>query len=135
MTWISAANSRSAGLFLLMRQFGLFVLVGLVCAALDVGAMLWLMGVGLTPLISASLGFVLGLVLNFFLHARMTFKARADGLRLWRFLWVVALNYGITLGFVAGASLWLGDPLLGKLLSLPAVALNGFFLSRLWVFR
>lgn len=135
MTRVSGANPRSAMLVVWGRQFALFVLVGLFCAALDVGVMFWLLGVGFSPLSSATWGFVLGFVLNFFLHARMTFKAQADAVRLWRFVCVVALNYGVTLGFVAGASFWMDSPLVGKVVSLPVVALNGFVLSRLWVFR
>jgi hypothetical protein len=65
----------------------------------------------------------------------MTFKSSASWQRLGRFLWVVALNYGVTLACVGAASFRLASPLLGKLVSLPVVALNGFFLIRIWVFK
>jgi putative flippase GtrA len=128
-------DPQPTGLVAWVRQFGIFIGVGLVCAAVDVASMYGLMRAGVSPLVSASGGFALGLCLNFLLHTRMTFKASASLLRLVRFLWVVALNYGMTLACVEAASVWFASPLLGKLVSLPVVALNGFFLSRQWVFK
>jgi putative flippase GtrA len=135
MTCATRLDPKPAGLVGWARQFGVFIAVGLVCAAVDVGAMYALMRAEVSPLVSASWGFALGLCLNFLLHSRMTFKVSASWQRLMRFLWVVALNYGVTLACVGAASFWLASPLLGKLVSLPVVALNGFFLSRIWVFK
>jgi putative flippase GtrA len=135
MTSAIQADSKPAGLVGWVRQFGVFIGVGLVCATVDVGFMHWLIGTGVSPLVSASWGFALGLCLNFLLHSRMTFKTSASWERLGRFLWVVALNYGLTLGCVEAGAFWLASPLLGKLISLPLVALNGFYLSRKWVFK
>lgn len=135
MTLVTSNDSSSTGLVAWVRQFGVFIGVGLVCAAVDVGLMYWLMSAEVSPLVSASGGFAIGLWLNFLLHSRMTFKASASWQRLVRFLWVVALNYAMTLACVLAAEFWLASPLLGKLISLPLVALNGFFLSRIWVFK
>lgn len=135
MTGVSELFSKPEGWANLIRQFGVFLLVGLLCAVLDVGSMLGLMGMDFSPLVAASGGFALGLALNFLLHSRMTFNAQIHWRSLWRFLGVVALNYGITLTFVAVSTSWLDSPLAGKLVSLPVVAMNGFWLSRWWVFR
>jgi putative flippase GtrA len=135
MTGAARPDPKHLGLVAWVRQFGVFIGVGLVCAAVDVGFMYWLMSVKVLPLISASCGFAIGLSLNFLLHSRMTFKASASWSRLGRFLWVVTLNYALTLACVEAASFWLASPLLGKLISLPLVALNGFYLSRRWVFK
>lgn len=135
MTFSTPSDSKPTGLVAWVRQFAVFIGVGLVCAAIDVGAMYGLMSAKVPPLVSASWGFALGLCLNFLLHSRMTFKASASWRRLGRFLWVVALNYGVTLACVQAADFWLASPLLGKLISLPVVALNGFYLSRQWVFK
>lgn len=135
MTGATQPPSKPEGWAASVRQFGVFLSVGLVCAVLDVGTMLGLMRMGIAPLVATSWGFVLGLVLNFVLHSRMTFKAGGNWDSLWRFLGVVTLNYGITVAFVAATTVWLDAPLTGKLVSLPVVALNGFWLSRCWVFR
>lgn len=135
MTLTTSSDSSPTGLVAWVRQFGVFIGVGLVCAVVDVGVMYGLMRAEVSTLFSASGGFALGLCLNFLLHSRMTFKASASWQRLVRFLWVVALNYGMTLACVLAADFWLANPLLGKLISLPVVALNGFFLSRIWVFK
>jgi putative flippase GtrA len=135
MTFAAPSDLKLTGLVGWVRQFGVFIAVGLVCAAVDVGVMYGLMRAEVSPLVSASGGFALGLCLNFLLHSRMTFNAAVNWQRLGRFLGVVALNYGVTLAFVEAASFWLASPLLGKLVSLPVVALNGFFLSRIWVFK
>ena len=135
MTYAIQPDSKPAGLVGWVRQFGVFIAVGMVCAAVDVGAMSGLMRAEVSPLVSASCGFALGLCMNFLLHSRLTFKASASWQRLGRFLWVVAFNYGVTLACVQAADFWLVSPLLGKLISLPVVAINGFYLSRQWVFK
>lgn len=135
MTLASSSDSSHTGLVAWVRQFGVFIAVGLVCAAVDVGFMYWLISAKVSPLVSASWGFALGLCMNFLLHSRLTFKASASWQRLGRFLWVVALNYGVTLACVQAADFWLANPLLGKLISLPVVAISGFYLSRIWVFK
>lgn len=135
MTSAIQPDSKSAGLVVWVRQFGVFMAVGLVCAAVDVGFMYWLIGAGGGPLVSASWGFAIGLLLNFLLHSRMTFKTSASWERLGRFLVVVGLNYLLTLGCVGMSTGWMESPLTGKLVSLPLVAINGFLLSRFWIFK
>ena len=51
-----------------------------------------------------------------------------------RFLVVVGINYLITILFVTVAYSTLGNALIGKIISLPFVAVNGFLLSKYWVF-
>lgn len=135
MTWTTPSDSKPVGLLVWVRQFGIFIGVGLVCAAVDVGFMYWLISAGVSPWVSASWGFAIGLLLNFLLHSRMTFKASASWERLGRFLVVVGLNYLLTLGFVGMSTWWMESPLTGKLISLPLVAINGFLLSRFWIFK
>jgi putative flippase GtrA len=135
MTSAIQADSKPAGLVGWVRQFGVFIGVGLVCATVDVGFMHWLIGTGVSPLVSASWGFAIGLLLNFLLHSRMTFKTSASWGRLGRFLVVVGLNYLLTLGCVGMSTWWMESPLTGKLVSLPLVAINGFLLSRFWIFK
>ena len=48
---------------------------------------------------------------------------------------VVGLNYGLTIACVALTVALVDNPLAGKILSLPLVAVNGYLLSRYWIFK
>lgn len=131
------------------RQFLVFVGGGLLCSALDVGVMqgLLLAGIGLSVAAATSAGFATGLLLNYAFHARVTFGRLHSAGAFLRFLCVVALNYVLTIacvsaalvlaraGMGAGAVNEASVALVGKLVSLPLVACNGFLLSKYWIFR
>ena len=84
---------------------------------------------------SATAGFGTGLFLNYFLHTKLTFKNAISPANAIRFIVVVVLNYGITLGLIYFSQMLLGQALIGKLISLPIVAVNGYLLSKFWVYR
>lgn len=117
------------------RQFLLFVAGGVLTAAVDIGLMRLALLQGAAPLPAATFGFLAGLAVNYLFHARVTFTLPARRHSLPRYLCVVAINYGLTLLLVALAQALAGDPLIGKLISLPLVAANGFLLSKYWVFK
>lgn len=133
------------------RQFLVFVGGGLLCSALDVGVMqgLLLAGIGLSVAAATSAGFATGLLLNYAFHARVTFGRLHSAGAFLRFLCVVALNYLLTIACVSAALVLAragmgagavneataGVALIGKLVSLPLVACNGFLLSKYWIFR
>lgn len=119
---------------MLSRQFLVFVVGGLSCALVDIGLMQFLLYRGIHPVGAASGGFLLGLFVNFFFHANLTFRSGHGSPVFLRFLAVVAVNYVITLGFVSLAVWMEAGALVGKVLSLPMVAINGFWLSKRWVF-
>ncbi|WP_090438524.1 GtrA family protein [Duganella sp. CF458] len=118
-----------------MNQFLVFVLVGVTCAVIDVGLMELLGRLGLHYMIAASAGFAAGLAANFALHTCLTFKARYSHATLVRFMGVVLINYLMTMLCVSLFQYWLEMPVLGKVISLPLVAGNGFLLSKHWVFK
>lgn len=84
---------------------------------------------------TASTGFFVGFVFNYAFHANMTFEAAGSIPALIRFVAVVAINYCLTILFVSVADTVLGSALIGKIASLPFVAINGFLLSKHWVFK
>jgi len=127
----SGAPKRNAG----ANQFVVFVLVGATCAVIDVGLMKLLGMLGLHYLIAASAGFAAGLAVNFALHTCLTFKASYSYATLVRFIGVVLVNYLITMFCVSLFQSWLDMPVFGKVISLPLVAVNGFLLSKHWVFK
>lgn len=121
-------------------QFLVFVAGGVLCAAVDIAIMRSLIVAGVTYPLATSAGFASGLLLNYAYHARLTFRAPASPRNFLRFMCVVGINYGITLACVAAAVALLplaveSSSLIGKLLSLPIVAINGFLLSKHWIFN
>ena len=117
------------------RQFAVFIAGGSLSALVDIGAMQLLLWRGSHYALAASAGFALGLLVNYAFHAKLTFRASGNAWSPLRYLCVVAVNYGITMACVALSAQLLGEPMPGKLLSLPLVAVNGFLLSKYWIFR
>ena len=119
----------------LSRQFAVFVSGGLLCALADIGLMQLLLGSGVASTAAASAGFGAGLLVNYVFHSRVTFNTAASPANFTRYLCVVGVNYLITIACVALAEAHFDNPLLGKLLSLPLVAVNGYLLSKYWIFK
>jgi putative flippase GtrA len=117
------------------RQFGTFIAGGLLCALVDIGVMQGLLRAGAHFTGATTAGFLAGLLVNYAFHSRVTFGAAASGSSFARYLCVVGLNYLLTMGCVALAVTLAGMPLLGKIMSLPLVSVNGYLLSKFWIFR
>lgn len=117
------------------RQFALFVAGGLLCALVDIGLMQVLVGGGVHYASATTAGFLAGLLVNYGFHSRVTFGQDSSPASFARFLCVVGLNYLLTMACVALSVRLLGAPLAGKIVSLPLVALNGFVLSKYWIFK
>src|SRR5690606_31051165 len=83
------------------KRFIVYLAVGVVCAAVDIGLMKLLMFNGVNYLIAATVGFVAGLILNFFLHTWVTFNAQYSHSAFGRYLVVVFANYILTLISIA----------------------------------
>jgi putative flippase GtrA len=117
------------------RQFATFVAGGLVCAVADIGLMQLLIAGGGHYASATSAGFGAALLLNYAFHSRVTFAATASPQRFARFLCLVGVNYLLTMACVALAVALVANPLFGKIVSLPLVALNGFVLGKYWIFK
>lgn len=117
------------------RQFGIFVAGGLLSALVDIGALEALLHLGVHFAGATTAGFLAGLVVNYAFHSRVTFETAASTSNFTRYLCVVGLNYGLTMGCVALAVALAGMPLAGKIASLPLVAVNGYLLSKFWIFK
>lgn len=120
---------------MLQSRFVVFVFVGVASAVIDVGLMELLRWVGFHYLLATSIGFGAGFSINFLLHSRVTFRAKYTHGVLLRFAVVVLVNFLLSISIVFVFQEWLNAALWGKLLSLPIVSVNGFFLSRRWVFK
>ncbi|MGZ3182187.1 MAG: GtrA family protein [Telluria sp.] len=122
-------------LLALRGQFLVYLAGGFLSAAIDVGAMAGLMRMGMDYRLAATIAFLAGLFVNYAFHSAFTFRARATAGNFTRYLCVVALNYGVTMLCIAAAVHSIGSPLAGKLVSLPLIAVNGFVLSKFWIYR
>ena len=120
---------------MIARQFSVYIAVGLVSAVTDVGLMQFLISFDAHYLIAATFGFVVGLAVNFLLHSRITFKEVYSFRMFARYMAVVLVNYVLILIVVQIFHESLSMPVLGKVVSLPLVAINGFFLSKHWIYK
>ncbi len=120
---------------MILKKFYIFIVVGIACALIDIGLMQLLIWFEVYYIVAATLGFFVGLIANFLLHTNITFSTNYSHTALVRFASVVLINYCITLFMVYLFQVIVSMPLLGKLISLPFVAINGFLLSKNWVFK
>ena len=118
-----------------LRHFAVFVGGGALSALVDIGLLQVLLLAGVVTPLAVTSGFLAGLVVNYIFHQNVTFKARASLPTILRFMVLVLLNYGITLGFVHAAELLGFGVIAGKLASLPVVVANGFLLGKYWIFK
>jgi putative flippase GtrA len=117
------------------RQFFVFLVVGLLSAAVDVGVMTLLIYLKSPYQLATSVGFVTGLLFNYLTHSQVTFKSELTAGSMIRYIAIVILNYILTLGFVAASVHLMENPLIGKIASLPIVAILGYLFGRSWIFR
>lgn len=113
-----------------------FVAVGLVVASIDVSLTHIIATTTGTRVFSASAGFFGGLIASYFLHATISFcRPLKPSTQIPRFVALVAVNYATTIGVVLLATEILQLPTTsGKLMSLPIVAANSYFISKYWVY-
>ncbi|WP_409450700.1 GtrA family protein [Comamonas sp.] len=117
------------------RQFLIYASVGVASATIDIGLMKFLIANDINYLFAATLGFTAGLTFNFCLHTWVTFRSRYSHSALIKYLLVVLVNYALTLTSISSFHHLFGMPVLGKIISLPLVAINGFLLIKYWVHK
>jgi putative flippase GtrA len=116
-------------------QFLVFVTVGVFSALLDIIIMKLLLLAKFNFLVATTVAFALNIIVNFTFHVKFTFSSSFAYGNFWRYLVLVAINYCITVVIVATFEHLMRAPMIGKLVSLPVIAIIGFVLSRAWVFR
>jgi len=116
-------------------QFATFTAVGLFSATVDLGALYTLLQLGVTPYVAITGAFISGLVINLWLHSRLTFETTLRAENSIRFLFVVVMNYVLTLSIVFVFELLGLGYLFGKIAALPFISIHGFLWSKHWVFK
>jgi putative flippase GtrA len=117
------------------RQFMIFILVGTISVIIDVGLLIELVRLGVPPFFAVTIAFFFGLLINLWLHADLTFRTCVNTQNAMRFFMVIVMNYVLTMGFVFLFEQLGLSYLIGKIISLPLVAIHGFLWGRLWVFK
>ena len=119
-----------------LRHFSVFVGGGLLSAAVDIGTLKALLIAGCVAPLAVAGGFMTGLMVNYLFHQNLTFKSTPSLWKACRFLIVVGINYLITMACIYVSDSLMGIGVIwGKIFSLPLVAVNGFLLSKYWVFK
>jgi putative flippase GtrA len=119
----------------LSRQLVLYLLIGALCAALDVGLLYAMLVRAVNTTVAISIAFVVALLVNYFAHSAFTFTTRPSPRSWVRYLIVVALNYLLTIGLVSMSASLLLSIWPGKIVALAAVAVVGFVLSKKWIYQ
>jgi len=117
-------------------QFGRYLAVGVISAAIDVLTLWLLLAAQVQRVPAVALAMLAGMTANYALHRVYTFRTEQP-LRLRsvvRYTAIVAGNYLLTLAIIeAGLRVGIGV-MWGKILSLPVIAMTGFLLTRKFVF-
>jgi putative flippase GtrA len=118
-----------------VRRVIRFACVGLLVSVIDVGVTWGLLALGVRYL-AVSAGFIAGLLASYLLHARVTFSSPLrPAWQIPRFIVLVCVNYLETIGIVYMAVNLLGFPVIvGKIVSLPMIALTSYLFSANWIF-
>lgn len=119
-----------------VRQPLVFITVGGLVTLIDLGLTYLVLLITDAKVLSVSIGFFGGLLSSYLLHAKVSFSTSLSPLsQLPRFSVLVWLNYSITLGIVFVATDFLDlTTMVGKILSLPVVAIVSFLVSKHWVY-
>jgi len=116
-------------------QFPVFVSIGVASALIDILVLQAFVWSGFHYTVAVTIGFLMGFCVNYVGHTRITFQKRETLENVLGFILVVLLNYLITLSCVALSEHFLDSVLMGKVVSLPIVAVNGFLCGKYWVYK
>ncbi|CCN70289.1 GtrA family protein [Vibrio nigripulchritudo] len=121
----------------LIKTFILFCFSGGTSAIVDLGTLYLLIEyTDIKNYVSISIAFLIGLAVNYYLHTYLTFKSSASKGNFIRFMIAVLVNYLLMLLIIEFCMIVIGLSIMwAKFISLPIIALNGFILSKLWVYN
>jgi|688.fasta_scaffold893921_2 putative flippase GtrA len=117
------------------RQFFIFILVGGITSLIDLLVIFLLEFLGFNYIICIFFGYFFSLFINYFLHSKITFKKKQSPHIFLRFLIVIFVNVLLIYFFVEFFVYFGLDYKIAKVISLPFIAANGFFLSKYWTYR
>lgn len=116
-------------------EITIYIIGGLITAAVDVGTMKLLLLNGLPPVAAASGGFVCSILTNYLFQAKVTFGKLASLATFSKYMALVCMNYLVTIAIVALAAACASTPMTGKIISMPIVAVIAFLASKYWIYK
>ncbi|QPB43161.1 GtrA family protein [Rodentibacter haemolyticus] len=122
---------------ILDKQVLIFLFVGSTSAILDVLGLFILSKVLLVDnYLSVIIAYLLGLAYNYVCHTYLTFNNKMNFNNILKFLSLVIFNYLLTVLLIYIIHDLLGvDLIIAKILTLPAIAISTFSISKYWVYR
>jgi len=119
----------------IVAQFMRFGTVGVANTLIGSATILVLTWRGMNPFAANVIGYVLGTLFSFYANSRWTFGARIGGVRLVKFLTVLAIAYGINVA-VLSAALRMGySDLASQLPAMICFTLINFLGQRYFTFK
>lgn len=118
------------------KQFFLYIFGGGVSAFIDLLVTWLLLELDIWYIAAVSIGFFLGLLFNFIFHSKITFDAKISKSSIIKYALIVALNYFVMLAIIIIFQHVLDiSVLIGKIISLPVIALQGYLWGKYWIFH
>lgn len=119
-----------------LLQFLVFVIGGGLSASVDVLVTWALLETNANAPVALTVGFVCGIALNYAYHTRITFKSRFTKVSASRYVIVLFAHYLLTLNVVLLLLYLFGvETIIGKIISLPIIAVSGYTVSKFWIFK
>jgi putative flippase GtrA len=117
------------------QRFFVYLIGGILSAAVDVAIFQILLFYEVNLFYATTIGFTVSLCINYLFHAKFTFSSKVHSSSFAKYLIVVAFNYMITLGMVIFFSWLISSALVGKIVSLPIIAIIGYFSGKYWIYK
>ena len=120
---------------ILSNQFLIFIIVGFLTALIDILSVLILENLNINYRICIVFGFLLSVLVNFYLHSMVTFGVKCSHHIFTKFIIVVIINLILTFILVEILIFLEVKLIISKIICLPIIAINGFLLSKYWIFK
>ena len=116
-----------------MSQITTYFFVGAISALLDISCIYFLNEIG--NFFAISFGYFIGILVNYTMHAMITFKSGISINTFLKYVLLVAINYVFTVAIVL-TMVQFGFPIIaGKIFALIVVALISFLSLKIWIFN
>ena len=112
-----------------------YIAVGIITVVLDIILMTILISLSVNAIVASTISFYIAVLINYYLQSVFTFETVLSTISLTRYLTVLLLNYFITTLLVYIFIQFLLNPIIGKLLSIPLVVINSYYLSMHWIYK
>ncbi len=121
------------------KMFCMFLMTGLGTAILyfSIFSLTWSL-LHINHIFAVSLSYSISATFHFYTNRHLTFKTKDPGMisQLFKYIFLIFLNYIITLGIVQFSLLFINSsPYVGVILSTGATAITGYLLSKYWIFK